>query len=77
MRGLTKPQLEALKQLPQNGDWGLPKSTVHNGTLLSLIQHGLIEWRGGEPRHIWQLNYGDFRLSRFGMEWLKNEAGKN
>lgn len=65
---LTDAQRECLTQLPQDGSWGTPLSTVHNGTLAALIRKGLVAWSRGEFDNVWKLNYGRFRLTTRALE---------
>lgn len=71
---LTTAQRECIEQLPEDGSWGTPRSTTHNGTLAALIRKGLVEWSRDEFDHVWELNYGRFRLN---LEALENEEEKD
>jgi hypothetical protein len=70
----TAAQRECIEQLPEDGSWGTPRSTTHNGTLAALIRKDLVEWSGDEFDHVWELNYGRFRLN---LEALKDEEEKD
>jgi hypothetical protein len=71
---LTTAQRECIEQLPQDGSWGTPLSTTHNGTLAALIRKGLVEWSKDGFDHLWELNYGRFRLN---LEAFGNEEEKD